>query len=128
MTDEDKMAILEHIDNVEDVRFIQLIVKDNYRNDINFYSGFYNLNITNDCSVIDCDFKSKFVLIPLPNPITLLRNKILKKLITNPIDSLHGISVVTEHNMGNPIMLNSKKMQYYANIMVFNIIIRNITE
>ena len=63
MTDDDKIAILEHIDNVEDVRFIQLIVKDNYRNDINFYSGIYNLKITNDCRVIDCDFKSNHYLI-----------------------------------------------------------------
>ena len=108
MTDDDKMEILELIDNVEDVRFIQLIVKDNYKNDINFYSCIYNLKISNNCRVIDCDFKSKFVLIPLPNRIGPLTSKIVKKLMTNPIDSLHGISVVTEHNMGNPIMLNSK--------------------
>ena len=79
MNDDDKMEILELIDNVEDVRFIQLIVKDNYKNDINFYSCIYNLKMSNNYCVLDCDFKSNLVYIPLPNHIGLLTSKIVKK-------------------------------------------------
>ena len=96
MTDDEKMEIFETIDNVEDVRFIQMIVKDNLNNHLDVYSRIYNIRIGVDLDVVKSDFKSRLIYIPTPNPVSILSRNIVDMLIMSSIDSLNGISIVTE--------------------------------
>jgi hypothetical protein len=95
MTDADKLEIFETMENVEDVRFIQLIVKDNLINNLDVYSRIYNLIIGVDMDVVKSDFKSRLIYIPTPNPVSILSRNIVDMLIMSSIDSLNGISIVT---------------------------------
>ena len=88
---------------VEDVRYICLIKRINpikpicdYLNILS-YTSIKSIVISNDtnCSTDkETDFKSKYVTFPFENPFKRHFNAIIDKLMLNPMDTYHGISVV----------------------------------
>ena len=99
-------GILDGIKPISPLRFIVLTLKNDVDNSINIQSlnytkSFCNRNICNEL------FLSKHLSLPFDSPLFSFSKNIMNKLTTSPIDSLDGISVVTERPMNNPIMLNT---------------------
>ena len=70
---------------------------------------------------IKLDFKSKYVSLPFENPLKKHCNTIIDKLMLNPMDTYHGISVVCEQPMGNKIMLNINRPAVFIMVLILKI-------
>ena len=91
------------------LRFIKLSLKNIVINNLSSYYSY--LELPN--SYINCDEKSDFCSIhfKLLSPLVLISlcRIVSDKLILLPINSLDGISIVTQQLMGNPMMSNVSK-------------------
>ena len=109
MIDDENMSTLSIIDRVEDVRIIQLSLKNIVTDSI--YTYYYYLELP--ISYINCGQKSNFCSIhfKLPYPLGLidLCKIVIDKLILSLLNSLDGVSIVTQQSLVSSIMLNVSK-------------------
>ena len=117
MTHEQKISMLSYIDVIENMRIIQLNLNVTLCKKIRYLSLF-KLRYYNDLHLNEKDFFRLQVLLPSTNLLEKWCVNIIHRLITSPINSFHGISIVTGQQMGNPMMLNVTRLtvlrQYYG--------------
>ena len=92
---------------MKDIRYIVLTVSSLPLSITNNSTPVINYSST---SVIDCPvdigFCSKHIAVNYPGPILSLAKEIIKHLLSDIPNTLHGISIATEEPMNNGLKLN----------------------
>ena len=106
----DELAFLRsNIPYLCSMKLIVLSLRNNIDNNISIPVDKYFSPRNLPCTTIDVHFSSKQIELPINSPVKKYGMNIIKGLFHSPINSLHGISIVAEKPMNNPIMLNTTR-------------------
>ena len=98
------------------------IVDKSYQIDTKYKSSLMSYILPTNNNIISLNDilkrRSFQIKLPMSNPLLSWCRNVLDKLFQSNIDTLDGISVVTEEPMGNGLMLNINRPGVYSNITV----------